>query len=201
VSTSFKSGVLTAMAVCAAVGVVTTGPRAKAQAGAATVVINEVLASNGHNVTDPQGEYEDWIELYNRGDAPVNLGGMYLTDDPAEPTQWQFPKNNAALTTIPAHGYLLVWADNEVADAGLHAAFKLSAGGDSVALFDLDGVTLIDSVSFGAQRTDISYGRLPDAVDTWSPLTFPTPGMQNIRIHQGIVEKPQFSSPHGVYTG
>ena len=106
--------------------------------------------------------------MYNRGDAPVNLGGMYLTDDPAEPTKWQFPKNSAALTTIPAHGYLLVWADNEVGDAGLHAAFKLSAGGDSVALFDQDGMTLIDSVSFDAQRTDISYGRLPDAVDTWS---------------------------------
>jgi hypothetical protein len=175
--------------------------RANAQAGAAAVVINEVLASNGHTVPDSQGEYDDWIELYNQGDAPVNLGGMYLTDDPAEPTKWQFPKNNAALTTIPAHGYLLVWADNEVGDAGLHAAFKLSAGGDSVALFDQDGTTLIDSVTFGAQRTDISYGRLPDAVDTWSSSAFPTPGMQNIRIYQGIVEKPQFSSPRGVYTG
>ncbi len=188
------------MVVCVAVGVVTMCSRAKAQAGAAAVVINEVLASNGHTVPDSQGEYDDWIELYNRGDAPVNLGGMYLTDDPAEPIKWQFPKNSAALTTIPAHGYLLVWADNEVGDAGLHAAFKLSAGGDSVALFDQDGVTLIDSVTFGAQRTDISYGRLPDAVDTWSSSAFPTPGMQNIRIYQGIVEKPQFSSPHGVYS-
>ena len=180
-------------------GIVTTCPRANAQAGAAAVVINEVLASNGHTMTDPQGEYDDWIELYNRGNAPVNLGGMYLTDDPAEPTKWQFPKNSAAQTTIPAHGYLLVWADNEVGDAGLHAAFKLSAGGESVALFDQDGMTLIDSVTFDAQRTDISYGRFPDAVDTWSALTFPTPGMQNFRVYQGFVEKPQFSVPHGFY--
>ena len=56
------------------------------------MVINEVLASNGHTLTDPQGQYDDWIELYNQGDAPVNLAGMYLTDDPAEPTKWQFPR-------------------------------------------------------------------------------------------------------------
>jgi hypothetical protein len=192
------------MVVCLGIGIATTCPTkvlgANPQVGAVPVIINEVLASNGHTLTDPQGEYEDWIELYNRGDVPVNLGGMYLTDDLAEPTKWQFPNNNAALTTIPAHGYLLVWADGEVADAGLHAAFKLSAGGDTVGLVGRDGMTLIDSVSFGAQRTDVSYGRLPDAVDTWSPLTFPTPGMQNFSIYQGFAEKPQFSVPRGFYT-
>src|SRR5512136_1475246 len=90
---------------------------ANPQAGAVSVVINEVLASNGHTLADPQREYDDWIELYNRGSTPVNLGGMYLTDDPAEPTKWQFPKNAAAQTTIPARGYLLVWADGEVGDS------------------------------------------------------------------------------------
>jgi hypothetical protein len=168
--------------------------------GTAPVVLNEVLASNGQGLTDPQGEYDDWIELYNRGSAAVNLAGVYLTDDVAQPTKWQFPKNNATLTTIAAHGYLLVWADNEVTATGLHAAFKLSAAGDSVLLFDRDGMTLLDSVTFGPQRTDMSYGRLPDAVDTWSRLTLPTPGAANLRLYQGFVEKPQFSAPRGFYT-
>jgi hypothetical protein len=163
------------------------------------VVINEVLASNSRTGADPQGEYDDWIELYNRGDAPVNVGGMYLTDDLAEPAKWQFPKNSPAQTTIPAHGYLLVWADNEVSDAGLHAAFKLSAGGDSVALFDRDVTTLIDSISFGEQRTGISYGRFPDGSDAWSLLTLPMPGVPNISIYQGFVEKPQVSPGRGFY--
>jgi hypothetical protein len=196
---------LAAIAVCVGAAAVTTCPvaafGANLQAAAVPVVINEVLASNGHTLVDPQGEYDDWIELYNRGGAPVNLGGMYLTDDSAEPTRWQFPTNTPAQTTIPAHGYLLVWADGEVGDSGLHASFKLSASGETVALFDRDGLTPIDSASFDAQRTDISYGRFPDGADIWSPLTTPTPGTQNISVYQGFVEKPQFSSERGFYEG
>ncbi len=160
---------LAVIAVCVGAAAVITCPvaafGADLQAGAVPVVINEVLASNGHTLADPQGEYDDWIELYNQSSAPVNLGGMYLTDDPAEPAKWQFPKNAPAQTTIPAHGYLLVWADGEVGDSGLHASFNLSASGESVALFDRDGLTLIDSVDFEAQRTDISYGRFPDGAE------------------------------------
>ena len=191
------------IAACVAVAAVTTCCvavfGANLQAAAVPVAINEVLASNGHTLADPQGEYEDWIELYNRGTAPVNLGGMYLTDDPAEPTKWQFPNNTPAQTTIPAHGYLLVWADGEVGDSGLHASFNLSASGESIALFDRDGLTLIDSVDFDAQRTDLSYGRFPDGADTWSPLTPPTPRTQNVSLYQGFVEKPQFSQERGFY--
>lgn len=168
--------------------------------GTTPVVINEMLASNGHGLTDPQGEQDDWIELYNRGDAPVSLGGMYLTDDLGGPTKWQFPRTPAALTTIPAHGYLLVWADGDVTEAGLHASFKLSAGGGRIALVDRDGMTLLDSVTYGAQRTDISYGRVPDAADTWSWLTFPTPGSLNFSLYQGFVEKPRVSVSRGFYT-
>ena len=124
---------------------------------------------------------------------------MYLTDDPAVPAKWQFPANNPALTTIAPQQYLLVWADGDTAAPGLHAAFKLSSEGETLALFDRDGTTLIDSIRFGVQTTDVSYGRLPDAIDTWMPLTFPTPGLRNFSVYQGFVEKPQFSPEHGFY--
>jgi hypothetical protein len=205
VSRSVRSTGLAVIAVCVAAAVVTTcslgASGSDVQAGAVSVAINEVLASNGHTQADPQGEYDDWIELYNRGTASVNLGGMYLTDDPGEPTKWQFPKNAPAQTTIPAHGYLLVWADGEVGGSGLHASFNLRASGESVALFDRDGLTPIDSVDFEAQRMDISYGRFPDGAATWSPLTPPTPGAKNIRVYQGFVEKPQCSPERGFYQG
>ena len=57
----------------------------------AKVVINEVMASNVASFADPQGDFDDWIELYNAGDGPVNVGGMYLSDDPEVPTMWQIP--------------------------------------------------------------------------------------------------------------
>jgi len=161
----------------------------------ADVVINELMASNSAGRTDPQGEYEDWIELHNLSDATADVGGMYLTDDLDRPTKWQIP----AGTVIEAQGYLLIWADNDVADDGLHAAFSLSASGEDVALFDVDGTTLLDSVQFGEQLADLSYGRDPDGTGDWSPRGYPTPGQQNVRVYEGFVAKPKFSLERGFY--
>ena len=84
-------------------------------------------------------------------------------DNLAAPTKWRFPVGKPLDTTISAGGYLLIWADNDITDSGLHANFKLSAGGEEIGLFDVDGSTLVDSVVFGQQTADVSYGRFPDA--------------------------------------
>ena len=99
------------------------------------VVINESLASNAACVADPQGQYDDWIELYNPSGAPVDVGGMYLTDDLAFPLQYRIPSDFPTSTTIPAHGYLIVWADGDTGIEGLHASFKLDANGEAIGLF------------------------------------------------------------------
>jgi len=164
------------------------------------VVINELLASNsGDKYKDPQGEPADWIELYNGGVTPVDVGGMYVTDDLAIPTRWQIPAGTAGETAIAPNGYLVIWADKDVTDSGLHANFSLDTDGEELGLFAKDGVTLIDSVVFDRQMTDISYGRFPDGNDAWSLLTFPTPGMTNFRLYEGFVEEPKFSFEHGFY--
>jgi len=165
---------------------------------AGPLYINEVLASNTNFGTDPQGEYDDWIEIYNAGTQAVDCGGMYLTDDSQEPRKWQVPTGNPSATTVAAGGYLLIWADGDVDDPGLHANFSLSASGDEVALFDADGVTLIDEVRFDPQQVDISLGRLPDGGD-WQLLAQPTPKAANVAIYEGIVERPQFSPERGFY--
>ena len=112
------------------------------------LVINELMASNSGVSRDPQGQYDDWIEIYNYGVNAVNIGGMYLTDDLSDPTKWRIPANNITATTIAAGGYLLIWADNDTTDTGLHANFKLDADGEEIGLFDSDGITLIDSIAF-----------------------------------------------------
>jgi len=170
------------------------------QAGTVPIVINELLASNsGHTYVDSQGEPDDWVELYNLGNEPFDVGGMHLTDDPLTPTKWQIPTGNAAQTTIAPHGYLVIWADRDTADPGLHANFALSAGGEDLSLFDEDGVTLVDSIAFSKQRSDVSYGRFPDGNDSWWFMTVPTPGSPNVRIYEGITEKPKFNFDHGFY--
>jgi hypothetical protein len=166
----------------------------------AAVVINEIMASNAATLADPQGDFDDWIELYNAGATPVDLGGMYLTDDPDVPTKWQIPLGRSNATTIAPHGYLIVWADGEVGDAGLHASFRLSAGGDEVHLFDRDGVTPLDAVVFGQQTVDVSYGRYPNGGDAWRFSATPTPGQPNDEGYIGEVAPLRFSHERGFYT-
>ncbi len=167
--------------------------------GGVPLVLNELMASNNSVVEDPQGDYDDWIEIYNSSDSPVDAGGLYLTDDSEAPTRWQIPVGNEALTVIPAGGFLLIWADGETSDSGLHAGFNLDADGDSLYLFDVDGVTLIDSVTFDEQTSDISYGRSPDGAGDWNLLTTPTPGTANGQAALGVVSDIQFSHEHGFY--
>ncbi len=162
------------------------------------LVINEFMASNRNSEPDPQGQYDDWIELYNYGSSPVHIGGMYLSDDLSVPAKWQIPIG----TTVLAGGYLLIWADEDTSDttdAELHANFKLSADGEEIGLFDRDGITLIDSIIFPEQTTDISYGRDPNANGNWHFLTVPTPGMENVGGYLGQVEAPMFSHSRGFY--
>ncbi len=165
------------------------------------VVINEFLASNVASLADPQGEFNDWIELYNAGGTALDVGGLYLTDNPSVPRKWQIPLGRPAETTILPRRYLTIWADGDVDDPGLHAGFSLDADGEELALIDIDGTTVLDSVQFGPQRPDISYGRFPDGSDTWSLLGLPTPGGRNARLYQGFVEDPQISPGHGFCDG
>ncbi len=144
---------------------------------AGDLFINELMADNDATIEDPDesGAFEDWVEVYNAGTSAVDLGGMYLTDDVSEPTQWQFP----AGASIAAGGFLVIWADDESEQGDNHASFKLSSGGETVALYDTDGTTLVDSIEFGEQATDVSYGRSPDGSETLSVLATPTPGTAN----------------------
>jgi hypothetical protein len=158
------------------------------------VVVNEIMASNRQTLADPQGEYDDWIELYNEASLAVDVGGCFLTDDLSVPTKWQIPTTNPAATTIAGHGYLLIWADGQVTDAGLHAGFRLSAKGEQVGLFAADGVTLIDGFSFGPQQTDVSYGRVPDGGPELRAIASPTPGAANVVLYEGVVEPPRIDT-------
>jgi len=163
------------------------------------LAVNEFMASNSNSMQDPQGQYDDWIEIHNYGSDAIDLGGMYLTDDLSVAVKWQVPDNDPAVTTILAGGYLLIWTDNDTTDAGLHASFRLSAGGEEIGLFDSDGVTLIDSIVFGKQTADVSYGRYPDADEGLRFFGFPSPEAENSGGYLGEVAEVKFSRDEGFY--
>ena len=144
------------------------------------VVINELMADNDNTVPDPQGDYDDWLELHNLTDMALPLTGLYLSDKEDNPTKWAFPEN----TMIPANGYLLVWLDedhdDENATEGLHANFKLSKGGETVMLVDTDarGNQVLDSITFEEQETDVAFGRWPNGTGGFQAIVA-TPGAEN----------------------
>jgi hypothetical protein len=80
---------------------------------------------------------------------------------------------------IPAGGYLLFWADNEPGQGPLHLNFALDADGERIGLYQSDGRTLIDSVTFGPQKADVSWGRSPNGGPEWKAQQTPTPGAAN----------------------
>lgn len=137
------------------------------------LVINEFMASNSTTIADANGQFEDWVELHNNTANPINLSSFYLSDDYGNPTKWAFPD-----TSIAANGYLVIWADNDLTQAGIHAAFKLSATGEELVLSHVSG-DLLDSISFGAQGTDITTGRYPNGTGPFVSMT-PTPGAVNV---------------------
>jgi hypothetical protein len=145
-----------------------------------TVVVNEWMADNVTTLADPaDGDFEDWFEIYNPGSTSADLSGFYLGTTLTNKTKFLIPTGY----TIPAHGHLLVWADNETTQnatnrADLHVNFKLSKGGEAIGIFAADG-TVVDFVSFGAQATDVSEGRFPDGAAAVFALTIPTPRAAN----------------------
>lgn len=141
------------------------------------VEINELQASNGSTIADPQGEFDDWIELRNVSTEEADLTGHYLSDEPGNPRKWQFPDG----TKIPAGGYLLVWADEDsTVTLGLHASFRLDADGEQLFLVGTDAQlnALLDSVTYGPLAQDQAYGRTA-ANPSQFQLLAPTPGLAN----------------------
>ncbi|MEZ5043203.1 MAG: HYR domain-containing protein [Saprospiraceae bacterium] len=147
-----------------------------------SLYINEFLASNGTGITDESGVFEDWVEIYNAGDEAVDIGGLYITDDLTNPTKWQIPTTDPGLTTIPAKGFLVLWADNQPEEGPLHVNIKLSAGGEQLGLVEVIGADIgfLDSLTFTTQLTDVSTGRFPDGSETLKAFYAPTPGSSNI---------------------
>ncbi|MBN1268053.1 MAG: lamin tail domain-containing protein [Kiritimatiellae bacterium] len=141
-----------------------------------TVRINEWMADNDNVIADPYGDYDDWVELYNFGTNAVDLTDYTLTDNLNSPAKWTFPTG----TLIQADGFLLIWADSEPEETnGLHTSWGLSKGGEAIGLFTAEGV-VVDSLVFGAQETDVSEGRWPDAGPNMYTMAIPTPLAPNI---------------------
>lgn len=163
---------------------------------AQTIVINEVQASNQSTIQDDDGDYSDWIELYNADTVWINLQGYGLSDDYSRPFRWVFPS-----VVIAPNNYLIVWASgkNRVGAAGhLHTNFSISAVGEEVILTRPDSVRLDESPPT-AIATDLSFGRFPNGGGPRVLFAQPTPGTANTTPPFVEIPAPVFSHTSGFY--
>tara|TARA_R110000868_G_scaffold304437_7_gene565052 strand:+ start:25146 stop:29834 length:4689 start_codon:yes stop_codon:yes gene_type:complete len=183
------------------------------------IYINEILTSNVGTNADMVdfGDFSDWVELYNNENVPVDISGFYITDDLANPIKWQIPSG----TIIPSKGFYLLWADDFDDIPGQeyirswwprnipyttqwsHTNFKLAKEGEEVGLFSASGL-LIDSIVYGSQIEDVSYGRKPNGSQNWYFFGEPTPQATNSTIGLTTTEFAKgvlFSQEGGFYSG
>ncbi len=171
---------------------------------ASDIVINEIMASNTTTATDPNGEYDDWIELYNKSSNPIDIGSWHISDDATLPRKWKIPKG----TIIPGDGYLIIWADEDSSQntaLSLHANFKLSGSGEQIFLYKKDS-TIADQLIFGIQKTDFGYARRPNGTGSFviQTPTFNknnnsgTNAVKNVLIEEDVFVYPNPASENNV---
>lgn len=143
--------------------------------------INEFMAENTSCCPNRDGgvdEFDDWVEIYNATNQSINLGGMFFSDNSANPFKHKIPTDNPALTTIPAGGFIVLWADGTKSQGPRHLDFSLSAKGEDLGLYYIDGRE-IDAITFGSQSENRSFGRSTNGGNQWQFFNSPTQGLSN----------------------
>jgi len=159
------------------------------------LAINEWMPDNVITLTDDFGEYDDWIELYNTSDDPIDLNGYYFSDDPSNPLKFQI----SGSFIIESEDYGIFWADKDLDQGINHLGFKLSSTGESILLSDPSG-QLLDEVSFGNVSTDLSMGAFPDGSQDYYFFSESTPDESNNEIGDPSgLQTPEISMQSGFY--
>ena len=127
------------------------------------VVINEFMASNTSTIKDNFDQYDDWIELYNKTGAAIDISSWSISDSIGDLRKWKFKRP----TVIPAYSYFMLWADGDTAQGNtFHTNFKLSSKGEMIVLVD-SLKKIVDSITYGAQITDKSTARNPNGTGSF----------------------------------
>jgi CotH kinase protein/Lamin Tail Domain/Fn3 associated len=161
--------------------------------------ISEVVASNLNSYIT-NGESYDWIELFNNTSSTIDLANYYMSDSKVNFLKFRFP-STPNVNIIPAGGFLIILASSLPNNGPAHTNFSLSQSGEFLSLLAPDGLTMIDSLTFSKQRTDVSYGLNYTADNVYNYFKPPSPGTLNnlSNAYIGILESIQFSNQGGFF--
>ena len=176
--------------------------------GARNIVISEVLTNNTASIQDEYGRREAWIELENTSFTTYNVRGMFITTDrrvlderlsaPERIKLMRMIPNGDDRTQIGARRHLVLFANSSPADGKLHLALPVPMSEPLwIALYNGNGVELIDSVSVPALAADQSYARMKGRWSVKAPEAV-TPGIENtIEASASKIDQFKERDPHG----
>ena len=153
------------------------------------VRINEISADNSIYVNEYYKK-NDWVELFNCTDKPVDVAGMYLSDNLDKPTKYQIA-GEGVNTVIEPYGHLIIWPDKLMTFTQLHAPFKLAAEGGYVTLTAADE-SWRDVLYYEPHLGIESVGLYPDGGNDVYVMTTPTIAKTNIiNTYAAWLEQPE----------
>lgn len=179
--------------------------------GAKNIRINEVLTNNTASLQDGLGERLPWVELANTSYSTYDVRGMFITTNrkvldkslsAPERIELMSPiPNGEERTQMSGRQHLVFFLNSNPANSSLHLDAKANAGEPLwIALYDGNGIDLIDSVSVPALDENKSYARIKDGNQKWDikPAEAVTPGIGNfIEINESKIDKLKKNDPHG----
>ena len=156
-----------------------------------SLVINEVMANNQTTVMDETGDYDDWIELYNKTNTPISTNGLLFSDNPLNLDKWDLPN-----AVINPNSYFIIWADEDGNTGDNHANFRLSNLGEQLILSNSD-TSIVDAEFIYPQLDDVAYGRSPNGTGSFTMLP-PTFNANNTpsNIENYNIEEKVFAFPN-----
>ena len=192
-------------------GMLLTGTSTMFAQGAKNIKINEVLTNNTASLQDEFGQHLPWVELVNTSFSTYNIRGMYITTDrsvlnpslsaPQRIAKMQVIPNGDSRTQMSGRNHLILFLHSNPAKGAMHFATKAVAGQPLwFALYDGNGIDLIDSVSVPVLAEDKSYARIKDGELKWDikPAEAVTPGIGNyIEINETKIARLKRDDPHG----
>lgn len=129
------------------------------------------------NMTDSDGDFLDWVELYNGGNSEINLESYSISDSDSLINAFSLPN----ITLLPGEYYML-WGGPSSNEEELddHIGFGFSTSifkNEKIIIFETDTKIVIDSVNYLSFITNLDspYGRIPDGSSNWEELPYPTP--------------------------
>jgi hypothetical protein len=162
----------------------------------ASVYLSEVMADDPTGLKDNDGERSGWIEICNGANAPINLGGWFLTNSRSNLTKWRFP----AIDLLPDM-YLIVFASGKSRTnvlARLQTNFRLAPPEVYLALVD-PATNRVSELVWTNQAPGTSYGRLRGESAINCVFLQPTPGRPNATQGPGFAQPAEFSQSSGTF--